>query len=286
VNIELLSQWPWLENTPSCLLVDAGNTEVKALLVQEATRVLVWRCPSAQWVQPLGLEQVLAGFVEQYPQVQHIAMSNVLGPPLQERLQAWCEQHGLLLFVTTANNHPQLQTRYAQPEQLGQDRWSAVLAVALCSQSSCNVVFSLGTATTLDALVCSNVEAVPWVHLGGYIVPGAGTMLHALAQNTAQLPSLPQNAMMHTDGPTSWPTNTQQAMGAGVVAMQQQFILGMAQALSQSQGGVPVQCWVLGGYARHPAFLPLLARAGVVHWPDAVFYGLYAAWHHHLLGGV
>jgi type III pantothenate kinase len=66
---------------------------------------------------------------------------------------------------------------YAQSEQLGVDRWLAIVG-AVARYGKPVVVWDLGTATTLDAVDGSGQ------HLGGWILPGPGTMLDSLVKGT------------------------------------------------------------------------------------------------------
>jgi type III pantothenate kinase len=66
---------------------------------------------------------------------------------------------------------------YAEPAQLGVDRWLAVVG-AVARYGKPIVVWDLGTATTLDAVDASGH------HLGGWILPGPATMLDSLARDT------------------------------------------------------------------------------------------------------
>jgi hypothetical protein len=67
------------------------------------------------------------------------------------------------------------------PEQLGADRWAALIGARALLGSTCLVVCA-GTATTIDRLDASGLFR------GGLILPGYDLMRAALAANTAQLP--------------------------------------------------------------------------------------------------
>ncbi|MFC1606089.1 type III pantothenate kinase [Pseudomonadota bacterium] len=66
---------------------------------------------------------------------------------------------------------------YAEPEQLGVDRWLAIVG-AVAAHGKPVVVWDLGTASTLDAVDGSGQ------HLGGWILPGPATMLDSLVRGT------------------------------------------------------------------------------------------------------
>lgn len=69
---------------------------------------------------------------------------------------------------------------YRQPNQLGIDRWLALLAAHRYHPGN-SVVVDCGTATTVDVIDRQGQ------HLGGLIAPGLITMQSALVSNTAQL---------------------------------------------------------------------------------------------------
>jgi type III pantothenate kinase len=70
-----------------------------------------------------------------------------------------------------------VRNAYADPVQLGVDRWLAVVG-AVAVHGKPVVVWDLGTATTLDAVDASGQ------HLGGWILPGPATMLASLVKGT------------------------------------------------------------------------------------------------------
>jgi type III pantothenate kinase len=92
---------------------------------------------------------------------------------------------------------------YDEPSRLGADRWAALIGARARVGSAC-VVVNAGTAITVDSLSRDGQ------FLGGIILPGLETMLHALEVRTAGLRRLPGS---HRD----FPTTTADAMTTGVV---------------------------------------------------------------------
>jgi type III pantothenate kinase len=87
-------------------------------------------------------------------------------------------------FVTTRSLQCGVRNGYRQPQQLGVDRWLAMLAAfhlpqRAVDQSVC--VIDCGTALTLDVLDANGQ------HLGGYIAPGLATLQLALNQKLAAI---------------------------------------------------------------------------------------------------
>jgi type III pantothenate kinase len=105
---------------------------------------------------------------------------------------------------------------YDQPEQLGSDRWAALIAAWHQVRRACLVV-NCGTATTIDALSAQGE------FIGGLILPGLTLMQQSLSQGTAQL-SVSKGVVQN------FPRNTADAIASGVLratlgAIEHQFTL-------------------------------------------------------------
>ena len=74
-----------------------------------------------------------------------------------------------------------VHNRYADPSQLGTDRWAALIGARSICAGAC-VVVGAGTAVTVDALTATGD------FVGGLIIPGLSLMADALARDTARLP--------------------------------------------------------------------------------------------------
>ncbi|MBU0604185.1 MAG: type III pantothenate kinase [Gammaproteobacteria bacterium] len=99
---------------------------------------------------------------------------------------------------------------YAEPTQLGADRWLAVIG-ARALHAGPLIVATAGTATTVDALDADDR------FLGGYILPGLQLMLESLARNTAGLP-------LARGKVAQWPRNTDDAIHSACVDAQAALI--------------------------------------------------------------
>jgi type III pantothenate kinase len=73
-----------------------------------------------------------------------------------------------------------VRSLYAEPTQLGTDRWAALVGARSTFPEAC-VVVDAGTAVTVDALSASGE------FLGGLILPGLDLMASSLARGTAGL---------------------------------------------------------------------------------------------------
>jgi len=100
---------------------------------------------------------------------------------------------------------------YRAPEQLGADRWHAMIAACAKFPGESLVVASSGTATTIE---CVRGEAnAAAVFVGGVIAPGVDLMHESLARGTARLPDV----RYVIDGQVvAHPDNTDDAIVTGV----------------------------------------------------------------------
>ncbi len=156
------------------LLLDAGNSRLKWALARNGA-----------WLQRGMLDLAKLGSLRQVfsalPPPHRILASNVAGARAAEQLRAACALWPCPVeFVTAQREQCGVRNGYAQPAQLGSDRWAALIAAWRRVNGAC-VVVNCGTATTVDALSCEGE------FLGGLILPGLEMMRRSLAAGTAQL---------------------------------------------------------------------------------------------------
>jgi type III pantothenate kinase len=219
------------------LLIDAGNTRIKWTLAADEDLGPVGNLPNNQ-----GSE--LAQCLAHLPEVQQVWVSNVAGERVAQQIRAACAVRGWPLQLITAQAAQcGVSNAYAQPGQLGSDRWAALIAAwHLLGRAA--LVVNCGTATTIDALSAQGM------FLGGLILPGVELMQRSVIGATAQLQ--PADAEY-----AAFPKNTADAMYSGAVqascgAIQRQHVL-------LAEGDAPVL--LSGGAAAHMegrAGLPML----------------------------
>ena len=188
--------------------------------------------------------------------VARIIACNVAGERGRQAVDTLAERIGLPVeWLRATARQAGVTNGYERPEQLGADRWAALLAARDRHDGPCLVV-NAGTATTIDLLDGDGVFR------GGLILPGLTLMRRALATGTADLPG--------DDGSVrAWPTNTVDAIASGAVAatagaVERQFLLAgpVANALCLLAGG---NAEVLRGQLSIPCRLePDLVLAGLV----------------------
>ena len=177
------------------LCLDAGNTRLKFGLFDDG-----------QWHLQGALNYAaFDDLVMQLPQKPlRIVACNVAGEAIRQRIEALAGSLDVpLAWLTSTATACGVKNGYDQPEQLGADRWAALIG-ARALHAGAAVVVMAGTATTIDALDDRGVFR------GGLILPGLVLMRAALAGNTADLP--------HAVGDyRPQPTNTDDAIVSGAI---------------------------------------------------------------------
>jgi type III pantothenate kinase len=216
------------------LLIDAGNSRLKAGLLPPGaqrrlpdTRVFDHADPSAlaDWLHTLPAGPTHAVGVNVAGEERGEAIARAI------KRASGCRIEWLRAQKQTLN----LRSGYDRPEQLGADRWAAMLGVlaSLPARHPPFMVASFGTATTLDTVGGDNL------FLGGLILPGPAMMRDALARGTANLP-LAQGVS------TAYPTNTDQAIATGVAAAQAGAVVRQWLA-ARTRLGIAPDIYVTGG---------------------------------------
>lgn len=161
------------------LMVDMGNSALKWAMLDQSRLSSQQRIP----YQANNLEKILtkAWRTLDMP-FQGVWVSNVAGPQKAETLTHWTETHWGLkpTFIKTSHYQCGVKNGYENPEQLGVDRWLALIGAHLIEKNMLCVV-DCGTAITLDVLSANGH------HQGGLIMPGVTTMQNALKSDTYAL---------------------------------------------------------------------------------------------------
>jgi len=167
--------------------------------------------------------------------------------------------------------------RYANPQQLGADRWiSAIGLAALASipPGETHMIVSAGTATTIDLIRACGTEQQPrYEFLGGWIFPGVALMAASLRQGTRDL-------QLTIDGPCVTdaviPNDTRAAISQGIGLAQTAWLSPLVKRFD-IQG-----IWLHGGAAGYwQEALRLVDSEGVLvkkicAQPNLIFAGLMA----------
>lgn len=180
------------------LLLDVGNTRLKWALAGPRG----WLAQGAVQNQDIG--SLALSQWQNLPRPLRVIGVNVAGEALRVRIEGQLARwrlwpHWLRPQVAAGG----VTNAYEQPNQLGADRWAALVAARRHTHAAC-VVVNAGTALTVDALDSSGTFR------GGLILPGLSLMRQALAANTARLQVV---GGLFRD----FPTNTADAIQSGTV---------------------------------------------------------------------
>ncbi len=156
------------------LAVDAGNTRIKwAWYAHGAPQERGW----TPTVQPLLKTQWA-----ELPPPDRIIVSNVASPATENIISS-ASQHWNRLpqYIKAKKTQCGVNNSYRAAEQLGSDRWAALIAAHHLHPGHDLLVVQAGTAVTIDTLSAQGLFR------GGMILPGFRLMLDALTNSTAGL---------------------------------------------------------------------------------------------------
>lgn len=219
------------------LVVDAGNSRVK------------WGLHDGQgWVHRDAVENAdiarLAHDWEKLEPPQNIVVCNVAGPEIKAALEALLQRwQAAPHWVVAQTRQCGVTNGYAEPAQLGPDRWAALIGARHLVKSACLVV-NAGTAVTVDALTKEGA------FLGGLILPGLDLMQAALSRGTAGVRA--EKGRLE-----KFPANTADAVYSGALQAVAGAVERMARELDQA-GNEECALVFSGGSAG--GLLPLLNR--------------------------
>jgi type III pantothenate kinase len=210
--------------------IDAGNSRIK------------WGVHDGNgWLNsgalPTSEVASLAEVAAQWPASAHGVVCNVAGATVANCIsRLFASRHAELSFLQASAAACGVRSCYENPQQLGADRWAALIGARAAQGGACLVVCA-GTATTVDRLDADGVFA------GGLILPGLDLMRAALARNTAQLP-LAEGVFC------AQPRNTMDAIVSGCLQAQLGAVERMFQEIADE---ADARCLLTGGSARRLA---------------------------------
>lgn len=189
-----------------------------------------------------------------------ILIANVAGNKVFGRLEAWVKQQWQLECwqPSVSERFHQLKNSYINTQEMGIDRWLAMVAAWEKHQTALCVV-GCGTALTIDSIDSQGN------HLGGYIVPGIELMQQALITKTECI-NVPTDKHASID----YAQNTQAAINNGAFFASTAMIDRAVMHLSEKLQTLP-KCIIFGGMAE--LISPLL-KDQFEHEPNLVLCGL------------
>ena len=219
------------------LLIDLGNTRIKWAWLSGAGKELqgAGAARTANGLRDLpflSCEEAVAGAVA--CNVAGIEIGRKLAGLIRERLAVE------LVFVQAQASACGVTAGYANPLNLGADRWAALIgAHALGPENYC--IVDAGSTVTMDLLLADGR------HLGGYISPGREMSLAALAKGTAELASRLTADRSEAPQDLAPATDSAEAMEKGALAAQLGMIHSGMERLTSEQGSTPVLLLTGGG---------------------------------------
>jgi type III pantothenate kinase len=215
------------------LAIDAGNSRVKwgwhdgAEWNSVATVSLIEFAASSDHVNPFSVT---------HADPERIIISNVAGDGAHHLLVNWTSIFDVEpLWLRAEAERCGVRNLYERPEQLGPDRWAALIAARALHPSGPALVVNAGTATTLDMLSADGR------FLGGAIMPGVELMRFVLHEHTGRLP-------LDTGAHRDTPRNTADAIETGCRHAQAGAVEQMYRVLRELERN-PL-CIVAGGAGR------------------------------------
>jgi type III pantothenate kinase len=161
------------------LAIDAGNSRVKwgwhdgNGWASVASVSLIEFAATSDHINPFSVT---------HEDPERIIISNVAGEGAHHLLVNWTSVfEAEPLWLHAEAERCGVTNRYERPEQLGPDRWAALIAARALHNGPCLVV-NAGTATTVDMLTGDGA------FLGGAILPGVELMRFVLHEHTGRLP--------------------------------------------------------------------------------------------------
>ena len=207
------------------ICLDSGNSRIK-WGVHDGKQWLAQGAVAHTEVEQLGR------LIGDWPTPERVMLANVAGAEaggrIREQLAPW-----LSVMQEARSEHRRcgVTNHYLKPEQLGVDRWCALIGARALSRTAAIVVMA-GTATTIDTLDAEGN------FLGGMILPGGDLMRRSLAADTAALPFADGR---HAD----YPRCTDDAIVTGCIEAQ----VGAIERAWQRLGNIDKVCLLSGGNA-------------------------------------
>ena len=226
------------------LLLDVGNTRVKWALVRANSKSQ----KSTRWLADGACaHDQISGLLREWdsqPMPDRVFGANVAGRLAVLQIETYWQQRGVPLSWAQAQAACcGVTNMYEQAEQLGVDRWAALVGAWSKLHSACLVV-SAGTALTIDTLDAhGNFQ-------GGMILPGRRLMLSSLADGIHALTATTTSTAGQI---TNTPRNTFDAIASGIAAALAAPVREAYARLADSSAVVPNKsspaCVLTGGDA-------------------------------------
>jgi type III pantothenate kinase len=233
------------------LLFDVGNTRLKWAAIESTQhpsdrQKKLWAFSGAVNTQSLHSpehRQELADYIgKTLPKPDAIAFCCVAGKDAITHLKTLFPQWSDIRWHQLLGNsqYEGIRTLYAEPSQLGADRWAAIIGARSLSKMN-TLIVNAGTASTIDLLGGNGL------HYGGWILPGFSLMQDSLQAQTANLPLVIRKGNIQE--PVGFGLSTEEAIIGGCDAAQIGAVLHATQ-LAKTMHHPIERIWLDGGNAK------------------------------------
>lgn len=155
------------------LLIDLGNTRAKYQLLNESDQLYT----AIQYNE--FTEQY---FEEHWHNVTQVFIAAVANIDKVNKVAKWANKNSILFTqIFTEAKRFGITAGYLNHQQLGVDRWLALIGASVLYPHKNILIVDAGTATTIDFLTAQGL------HYGGWIIPGYEVMKNSLLRNTANI---------------------------------------------------------------------------------------------------
>lgn len=240
------------------LTIDIGNTSIKWAIWQDDQPILAESARYDNKALQKSFDDIFSGA----PQEEQAWVASVSSKDIEQALTKWLKKKWSItpVFLKSTREFGGVQNAYPDAEQLGVDRWAALLgARSLYSVPVC--IVDIGTAVTVDLMDADGV------HRGGRIMPGIDMMKDALKNHTV--------GITEVDGDNPWfAINTADAVSSGTFHMLQAALEEIYDS-ARARLGTNMKMVITGGNAEK--VIPHLVSMETFYEPHIVLRGLYYA---------
>lgn len=164
------------------LFVDAGNSRLKWANLEEQSLSGLSELSGVIYDKKAPIEYYANLIETEFQNYNAVLLVSVQGEKFSDQAEMLTRKIGLDFYkITSMQQLGDFKNAYKTPEQLGADRFVAMLAAHQLADNRPCIVIDCGTAVTIDAIDASGQ------HLGGLILPGLQVSSNSLLKRTQQL---------------------------------------------------------------------------------------------------
>ncbi len=250
------------------LYIDIGNSRIKWSFSEQGRTASNGSCDYQSHFIDQSLEKIRQQSWAQQPEPVAIYVACVAGESVKNTLDDVCDKIWQLQprYAHVSEECLGIKNGYSDIQQLGVDRWLAIIAAwHVCNNSV--LVVDCGTAITIDAVMKQNDGSTNGVHQGGLIVPGISMMNELLADKTHGINKAETSPDKNIP---AFATSTEEGLYAGSIYAITALIEKSHEQF-QSLCSDKIQCILTGGAA---AVILSELKLEALHEPNLVLSGL------------